>query len=127
MFSEMNINTNRIDKLINCIDNDDRISKEMKIIFLDHIHEIFGNNKKIYMKKELNFTELENKIIKFIQKKDRPVRTLLISEHIYGVDATVKMINKTLYEMKNKKYLIKETDLNNTKPKWKVNKDYIYS
>lgn len=128
-FSNMCIktNSNNMEKLIKVIDNDERISKDIKLIINNHIYETFKHEKVNEIKKELNLTDLEIKIIRFIEEKGGPVRTLLIAEYIYGINATPKMINNTLYKMKNKNIIIKETDINNTKPRWYINKKYIYN
>ena len=60
--------------------------------------------------------ETEQNIIEFL-KKEQPQKTIQISKHIFGKDATKKMINPILYKMHKEKKLEKVSDV---PPQWKL-------
>ncbi len=61
----------------------------------------------------------DQKVLDFLKDKE-PVKTLVISQHVFGPGSTKKMINKTMYALLKKGLVRKITDEGGVRPRWEL-------
>lgn len=67
--------------------------------------------------------EVPTKILEYLLECDEEVPTLQISKYVFGDKATKKMVNKYLYALEKEGSVVKSSEENGTKPKWRVTKN----
>jgi len=64
--------------------------------------------------------EIKARITAFLTENEGEQKTLLIAKHLFGKDATCKMVNKHLYGMAKSGEIEKISEPDGSNPRWKL-------
>jgi len=72
---------------------------------------------------DLSEDDLKQKILEILRRESEPVSTQRIAQMIFGKGATRKLVNPTLYSLKNQGMIKKFCDEDGTRPRWTLLED----
>ena len=64
--------------------------------------------------------EVKDKIVAFLAESAGEQKTLSIAKHVFGKDATCKMVNKHLYGLSKTGEIEKISEPDGSNPRWKL-------